>query len=103
MTTTDADIAAAILALVAARGPDASICPSEAARVVAGSDGDWRARMADVRRIAHALAAEGRIEITQRGVPVGPGSKSGSASGRDAPIVGPVRLRLPRPPPGNRP
>lgn len=75
-------IADMILELTGGRGPDKSICPSEAARRLAGPRGDWRALMDDVRRVAGELAHEGRIEITQKGVPVDIGN-----------AVGPIRLR----------
>lgn len=70
---------AAILALLAGRRPGASICPSEAARLLGG---DWRARMPEVRAAAAALAARGLVAVTQGGRPV------------DAAMArGPVRLR----------
>ena len=78
----------AILALLAERRPGASICPSEAARALAGDDpADWRPRMAAVREAAAALADEGLVEVTQRGHLV---------DGRTA--RGPVRMRLVRGP-----
>ncbi len=58
------DYAAAILALVEARGPEKSICPSEAARAVAP---DWRAHLKGVREAALRLAREGRIEVLRKG------------------------------------
>jgi hypothetical protein len=83
--TPDALCEAAILALLAARGPGRSICPSEAARRVAGDrDGEWRRLMPVVRAAADRLRAQGAIEITQRGRVL--------ASTRAA--RGPIRLRL---------
>jgi hypothetical protein len=73
---------AAILDLTIARGPDRSICPSEAARAVAGEDGDWRALMNDTRAVAADLVAHGLIVVTQRGHIVDP-----------ATARGPIRLR----------
>ena len=70
----------AILALAAERGPDATFCPSEAARRMAD---DWRPLMPEVRRAADALAAEGRLRITQGGETVGAETARG-----------PIRLRL---------
>ncbi|WP_420393689.1 DUF3253 domain-containing protein [Acuticoccus sp.] len=67
---TDAQIADAILTLAAARAP-ASLCPSEAARVIA-KDGRWRALMARVREVAAQLAGEGLLVATQRGRAVDP-------------------------------
>ncbi|MEM7523310.1 MAG: DUF3253 domain-containing protein [Pseudomonadota bacterium] len=83
--TDRAAAAEAIQSLCAARGPQKSICPSEAARVLAGEDGDWRALMDAVRDAAAALIADGRIEATQRGAVVD------IATAR-----GPIRLRLGR-------
>jgi hypothetical protein len=71
----------AILALLAQRGPDKTICPSDAARAVAGRD--FRPLMQRTRQVAAALVAEGRIEVTQRGQPVDL-----------ATVRGPIRLRL---------
>ena len=73
----------AILSLLAERAQGRTICPSEAARAVAGPDGDWRALMDDVRAAALALADRGAVEVTQGGVVV---------DGRNA--RGPLRLRL---------
>ena len=83
----DARIAAAILTLVAGRGADRSICPSEAARALAT---DWQPLMRGVRRVAMRLAGEGRIDILRNGRPIAP----------DA-IKGVIRLRL-RPPAAGR-
>lgn len=90
----DDALAAAILALLAARGPAKSICPSEAARAVAGSDQPeaWRRLMPATRRAAAALAKAGRIEIARKGRVVDP----------DA-VKGVVRLRLPRSEPAPSP
>ncbi len=65
------EVARAILALVDARGPDRSICPSEAARILADGDA-WRGRLTDVRREAVRLAREGRIAILRKGKPIDP-------------------------------
>lgn len=59
-----------ILALTAARGPDKSICPTEAARALGGEG--WRARLGEARRAAVDLALQGRILITRKGKPVDP-------------------------------
>lgn len=71
-----------ILTLAGERGPHKTICPSDAARAIGGAD--WRALMDDARNAARALAAEGLVEITQKGVAVDP-----AASWR-----GPVRIRI---------
>ena len=74
---------AAITDLIATRGPDKTICPSEAARALAG-DGDFRPFMELVREAAGALAADGRVEVTEKGEPV-----------TIAEAHGPVRIGLP--------
>jgi hypothetical protein len=63
-------IAAEILRLTAARGPDKSICPSEVARALAPDA--WRPLLGAVRAEALRLAAAGRIEILRKGRPVPP-------------------------------
>lgn len=69
-----------ILRLVALRGPDRTICPSEAAGAV---DPQRRQALTLVARaVACQLADEGRVAITQKGVVV---------DGRTTP--GPVRVR----------
>jgi hypothetical protein len=75
---------AAILELLAARGPEKTICPSEAARSLAGA-GDFRPYMEPVRDAAAKLAEAGRIEVTQKGEPVTIGEARG-----------PIRLRQTR-------
>lgn len=75
---------AAILDLAGERGPDKTICPSDAARAVGGED--WRALMDDARDIARALARSGQVEITQKGEVVDP----------DTDWRGPVRIRIVR-------
>ena len=79
--TAPADIERTILALLARRDAGKTICPSEAARVLAA---DWRPLMDDVRATAAAMADDGRLEVTQRGEVV---------DVREA--RGPIRLRLP--------
>jgi Protein of unknown function (DUF3253) len=50
----------AILALAQHRGPNSSICPSDAARAVGGDD--WQELTAQSRSIAFALARDGDVE-----------------------------------------
>ncbi len=69
------DIETAILALTEARGPDASICPSEVARALAPEA--WRPLLGAVRRQAAGLAAAGRIDILRKGKRVDPGELRG--------------------------
>lgn len=76
-------IAAAIRSLLDARAPGATICPSEAARAVAGDD-DFRALMPAVRAVARELVDRGELEITQGGRVVDPRKARG-----------PIRLRRP--------
>ncbi|SDG26616.1 Protein of unknown function [Klenkia brasiliensis] len=77
------ELARRIEELLDARAPTSSICPSDAARA-ADPDG-WRDLMDDARAAAGRLAAEGRVEVTQRGQVVD------VATAR-----GPVRIRRPR-------
>ncbi|MGL4243046.1 MAG: DUF3253 domain-containing protein [Beijerinckiaceae bacterium] len=73
MKADQAEIAQAILRLIAERGPDRTICPSEAARAIGGSHPDgWGPLMQPIRRIAVGLAKEGRIVITRKGRIVDP-------------------------------
>jgi len=72
----------AILSLAERRGERASLCPSEAARLVAGDDG-FRALMPAAMHAAARLADRGVIEVLQDGEAVDPRSARG-----------PVRLRL---------
>jgi hypothetical protein len=62
-----------ILALIAARGLEKTICPSEAARAVGGDHPDgWGPLMQPIRRVAVRLAKEGRLVITRKGRIVDP-------------------------------
>jgi len=81
----DRRIEAAVSDLLDARAADATICPSEAARRVAGDDGDWRALMDPVRAVVGALVTRGEVEVTQGGEVVD------LASAR-----GPIRVRRAR-------
>lgn len=80
----DAEIAAMIDALIAARAPSATICPSEVARALVGDDGPWRASMPAIRQTAAAMAREGRLTVSRGGVVV-----DAEAGG------GPIRLGRP--------
>ncbi len=62
---------ASILALAEHRGPESSICPSDAARAVGGQE--WRALMPAARELARELAAAGDVVITQGGEVLRPG------------------------------
>ncbi len=81
----------AILTLLMARGPDKSICPTEAARLLAGDpasgnpkDEGWRAGLSPVRLAAQRLARAGRLQILRKGKPIDPEE-----------LRGVIRLRLP--------
>lgn len=71
----------AILDLLAQRRAGASICPSDAARLV-GSQVDWRELMEPARQAAGRLVSSGEVEITQGGRVVDL-----------ATAVGPIRIR----------
>jgi hypothetical protein len=81
VTPVDHELELAILSLLARRSRGASICPSEAARIL--DQVQWRPLMEPARRAARRLAAEGRVAILQRGRIV-----DGSVA------RGPIRLRL---------
>lgn len=74
-----------IVALLRERGAGKTICPSEAARAVAGSEerDAWEPLMKPARAAARRLVAQGVVAITQRGVVVD-----------GAVAKGPIRLRL---------
>jgi hypothetical protein len=82
MDDVDARLERAIDALLDDRRPGVSICPSEAARAV--DPEGWRGLMPAARAAAGRLAAEGGVEVTQRGEVVD------VATAR-----GPVRVRRP--------
>ena len=71
-----------ILALLRARGPDKTICPSE---LLSDEDKQNPALMEEVRASARTLASQHLIEFTQRGKIVEPDTAKG-----------PIRLRLKR-------
>ncbi|MEQ8842228.1 MAG: DUF2256 and DUF3253 domain-containing protein [Acidimicrobiales bacterium] len=73
----------AIVELLDQRANGATICPSEAARLV--DPVGWRELMTPVRSAANRLVANGQIEIVQRGRVVDPSSAKG-----------PIRLRRAR-------
>ena len=76
----DARLEQAILDLLASRGVDATICPSDAARAV--GDDDWRELMEPARQAAGRLVADDQVVITQGGDVVDP-----------ATAKGPIRIR----------
>ena len=83
----DVELETAILALLDQRSRSTTICPSEAARQVAGDTGVaddrvWRELMEPARAAARRLVASGEVEITQQGRVVDPSTAKG-----------PVRIR----------
>jgi Protein of unknown function (DUF3253) len=98
----DDQLSAAIMSLLNERPATASICPSEAARLVGtavggrdsgrGRDGDldvdvegWRELMEPARAAARRLVNDGSVEITQGGKVVDPSTAKG-----------PIRIRKKR-------
>ena len=79
----DEPLERAILQLLDSRANAASICPSEAARVVGGEQ--WRPLMEPARMAARRLVARGLVEITQGGRVVDPSRAKG-----------PIRIRRSR-------
>lgn len=73
----------AIVELLERRGRDKTICPSDAARALAG-DEDFRPLMRPVRQAAGAMAARGELDVTPKGRVVDPDRARGA-----------IRLRLP--------
>ena len=63
----DRQIGAMIAEMLSARRPDATLCPSEVARALAGEDGDWRARMGEVHAAVDGLVAAGAVRLSWKG------------------------------------
>lgn len=85
-------VAETILDLLAARGPDKSISPNEAAQAIAVARARpadppdlWRRYLKAVRQQALHLARQQRIVILRKGKPVDP----------HKPVKGVIRLALP--------
>jgi hypothetical protein len=77
----DQRIGSTVRALLARRGPERSICPSDAARVVGGET--WRDTMDAVRAVARDLARSGEVRLTSGSIEVDP----------DGEVRGPIRIR----------
>jgi hypothetical protein len=75
----------AILEILHQRAPNKTICPSEAAKKVAGTQakGAWQPLMEPARTAAQSLVAAGQIQATQHGHPIDLTTAKG-----------PIRLRL---------
>ena len=58
---------AAILALLGERAAGATICPSEAARRLAGPEGDWRAEMDAVHAATDGLVDRDAVSLSWKG------------------------------------
>jgi len=71
----DRELEMTILRLLDDRASGASICPSEAAKVVGGAD--WHPLMEEVRSAARRLVVEGQVVITQGGRVVDPSTAKG--------------------------
>lgn len=71
----DARLAAASRALLRHRAPEATICPSDIARIVGGSG--WRNLMDDARSVIAELRKAGTVRVTQRGQEVDPDTARG--------------------------
>jgi hypothetical protein len=65
ISTVQAQLRSIIIELLDHRDPGKTICPSEAARALAGTS--FRPLMDTVRAAAAELVADGEIEVTQRG------------------------------------
>lgn len=63
------DASVAILALLANREPEATVCPSEVARKIAAqaSSADWRATMPAVHAAVDGLVKQKQITISWKG------------------------------------
>ena len=71
----DERLAAAIRALLRHRRSESSICPSDAARIAAGSR--WRQALPNARSVAAGLRRDGVVRVTQRGADVDPAGTRG--------------------------
>lgn len=80
-SVTREQIEASMRAMLAARKPESSICPSEVARELWPADA-WREHMDDVRAVAGELAVAGEVKITQ-----------GENEVDLATVRGPIRIR----------
>ncbi|RZL20105.1 MAG: DUF3253 domain-containing protein [Pedobacter sp.] len=62
------DIKTTILTVAENRGPEKSTCPSEIARMLFPDD--WRKHMSEVADVAINLHHQGKVAITQKGIPI---------------------------------
>jgi hypothetical protein len=75
------DILPTILTVTTQRGPEKTTCPSEIARMLFPDD--WRKHMKEVVDIAIDLHNQGKVVITQKGIPVDVDH-----------IKGPIRIKI---------
>ena len=62
-----------LLGLIAERGPGKTLDPTEVARALGGDHPDgWGPLMSPIRRVAVALAEQGRVVILRKGKPADP-------------------------------
>ena len=64
------DAREATLALLAASADDATVCPSEVARVLAAETGEWRDAMPEVHAAVDALVHDGVVRLSWKGRPL---------------------------------
>lgn len=60
----------AVLRLLAERGPDKTICPSEAARELSAGSDQWRDHMGAVHKAVDKLSEDGLIRLSWKGQPM---------------------------------
>jgi len=75
------DILTTILTVATQRGTEKSTCPSEIARMLFPED--WREQMKNVVDVAIDLHHQGKVAITQKGVPIDVNH-----------IKGPIRIKI---------
>jgi len=59
----------AVLALLAGRLPDGSVCPSEVARAIS-SQHDWRDAMPSVHSAVDLVVSQGLVQLSWKGEPL---------------------------------
>ena len=77
----DQEIRRVMWKLLSERGSQKSICPSEVAKQCFSEN--WRMHMEAVRQVAYEWTKEGKVVITQKGIPVDPET-----------IKGPIRIKI---------
>lgn len=82
LTAVDRGLEIAIMIVVSQRGPDGTLCPTEAAKLAGGPR--WPELMGPTLEAARRLALAGRVELLQGGRAVEPSLARG-----------PIELRLP--------